>query len=200
MAAVEPTCATRPSISSSTPRLSSPSGTGDHGPTTNAAAEVLSAITSGSEKVKFAYRESISSIAGATARTARVNEPTGSPGSGSRSSRNATSGSTRGWMKSPTSTPPPSGTRITSVSRPQITSSTPTCAILALLVSPIFRPTSRSPRSRRRCTSAVCTAYAASTSRPVSAASCGIAVASSAAAPSFSAMPAMSGPIMSYSP
>src|SRR5690606_892094 len=66
IAAVERTWTTRPSTSGSTPRLSTPDGTGRHGPTTNAAAEVLSAITSGSVNRNPVYRESITSSAGAT--------------------------------------------------------------------------------------------------------------------------------------
>jgi hypothetical protein len=57
------------------------------------------------------------------------------PASGSPS-RKQTSGSTRGWMKRPASAAAPSSTTMASVSRPQITSSTPIWAILARLVKP----------------------------------------------------------------
>ncbi len=66
---------------------------------TKPAAEVLSAITSGSEKLKSAYRESISSMAGATARDRRGEVADRRPRLRQPGpARNATSGSTRGWM------------------------------------------------------------------------------------------------------
>ena len=79
-------------------KLLSDIGSGCHAPTTNAEEEQLSAITSSSENLKFSYRESITSMAGAHA---WINSGiSASDISLSRSffNKKAISGSALGWM------------------------------------------------------------------------------------------------------
>src|SRR5699024_3217929 len=102
IAAVDPTAETAPSSSNVTPRFAivvavSVESNSSHEPSTYLLAEVLSAITSWSENLKFSYRESMISSAGATAETASIKGTSCcAVKSRSRATRNATSGSILG--------------------------------------------------------------------------------------------------------
>ncbi len=97
IAALDPISAGRPSTSTTMPRLPTGVSGAHHSPTTNPDDDELSATTSASANWKFSYRESMISAAGATAATASIAWAEVSGPSMSRPSRNAISGSTRGW-------------------------------------------------------------------------------------------------------
>jgi hypothetical protein len=112
-----------------------------------APALALSATTSGRVNRKFSYRESRTSTAANIASVAASTVVTVAGACTSRPSRNAISGSTRGWMNLASSTGSPYSASIPLVTKPYSGASTFITLCLALLVKPSFAPTNCSPAS-----------------------------------------------------
>jgi hypothetical protein len=162
-------------------KLLSDAGSGCHAPTTNAEEEQLSAITSSSENLKFSYRESITSMAGAHA--CMNSGISSSDISLSRSffNKKAISGSALGWMNFSKGKSSPLLYCIASVSLPHIMSCTPICSILANEVNPSLSPANCSPRVYRSSSDSLCISYASSSVKFLVLLICAVALAVAAA-------------------
>jgi hypothetical protein len=134
------------------------------GPSRNAPALALSAITSGSRKRKSSYRESSTSTAAQTDSVAASTLVTVAGAARSRPSRNAISGSTRGWMNPARSTGSPYGRSMPLVTHPYSGESTFMTCCLARLVRPSLAPARPSPAASRASIPAHCASYAVASS------------------------------------